>query len=376
MLRSLDEKGGIGVYTRYLTETLLAIDNRNEYVLFYREPANVGRFADGTRVTERVVSARNKALWDQVAIPRACRSERLDVLFHPKFTVPLLSPVPAIMVLHGADWFLPEAAHFYTRMDRAYIRAFMPLYLRRAAAVLSVSRLTTEHFERIFRTPPGKIRTVYFGPAPHFHRVTDATVLGAVRARYGLPERYILTLSKAAGGERKNMGGTLRAFARLHGSVPHKLVVGGQGCERFRRDYSIPDTGWGADVIFPGWLDQRDLPAVYSMSELFLYPSNQEAFPIPITEAMACGTPIVTSNANGLEEIAGDAALRVDPADDAAIAAAVLRVLNDDELCARLREAGLARAAMFSWDVCARQTLAILEDVGGRRANHGVPRTS
>jgi glycosyltransferase involved in cell wall biosynthesis len=373
MLRPLDEKGGIGVYTRYLTETLLKVDDRNEYVLFYRDPANLGRFADPPRVTERVVAARNKALWDQVAIPRACRGERLDVLFHPKFTVPLFSPVPPIMVLHGADWFLPEAARFYGRLDRIYIRAFMPLYLRRAAVVLSVSRLTTQHFERIFRTPPGKIRTVYFGPAPHFRRVTDAAVLDAVRARYGLPERYILTLSKAAGGERKNVGGTLRAYARLHGAVPHALVVGGQGCERFRGDYGIPDAGWGAGVVFPGWIDQQDLPAVYSMSELFLYPSNQEAFPIPITEAMACGTPIVTSDANGLEEIAGDAALRVDPSDDAAIADAALRVLADPALSARLAAAGLARAATFSWDACARQTLAILEETASAAAGHRVP---
>lgn len=360
MLRTLDEKGGIGVYTRYLLETLLAIDQRNEYVLFYRNPAHCGRFSGRANVTERVVKGSNKALWDQIAIPWACFRERVDVVFHPKFTVPLLAPARCVMVLHGADWFLPEAARFYGRLDRAYQAAFMPLYLRRAAVVLSVSQLTTDHFQRIFRPPPGKLETVYFGPAPHFRRVTDPAALRLVRKRYGLPDRYILTLSKPAGGDRKNIGGLLRAYALVHGGIAHKLVVGGQGCERFRADYQIPPAGWGADVVFPGWIDQEDLPAVYSGSSLFLYPSHQEAFPIPLTEAMACGTAMVTSRVNGLAEIAGEAALLVDPDNDADIAAAVGRVLADPDLRAGLERAALARSPRFSWEACARRTLEIL----------------
>jgi hypothetical protein len=179
---------------------------------------------------------------------------------------------------------------------------------------ISVSQLTTDDFVRIFDLPPGKVRTVYFGPARHFHRVDDAPALAAVRHKYQLPERFIFTLSRVGGNsERKNIRGVLDAFARLHGEFPHKLVVGGKDCVRFRDEYSIPSDGWGRDVIFPGWLDQADLPAIYSASDVYLYPSNQEAFPIPLTEAMATGTPIVTSRVNGLEEIAGPAALLVDP---------------------------------------------------------------
>jgi glycosyltransferase involved in cell wall biosynthesis len=146
--------------------------------------------------------------------------------------------------------------------------------------------------------------------------------------------------------------------------VPHKLVVGGKDCERFRDEYRIPDAGWGRDVLFPGWLDQADLPAVYSASDLYLYPSNQEAFPIPLTEAMACGTPIVTSRANGLEEIAGSAAVLVDPRDPAAIADAARRVLTDPGLSRQLAAAGLERSRLFSWENCARRTLEILEEIG------------
>ena len=372
MLRTLDEKGGIGVYSRNLIETLLDIDGGHEYVLLYRHAANLGRYAARPNVTEHLLAARNKALWDQVAVPRACRRLGVDLILHPKFTVPLLAHVPAVMVLHGADWFLPDAAQFYGRLDRTYMRVFMPLYLRSCAVAISVSQLTTDDFVRIFRLPSGKVRTVYFGPARHFRRVTDAAVLAAVRARYGLPERFIFTLAKVGGGERKNIRGVFEAFARLHGQIPHKLVVGGKDCAQFRDDYGIPTDGWGRDVLFPGWMDQADLPAVYSASDLYLYPSNQEAFPIPLTEAMACGTPIITSRANGLEEIAGTAALLVDPRNAEEIANAVRKVVLDPALSARLAAAGLERSRVFSWDTCARRTLEILEQVAGDRGRRAL----
>lgn len=363
MLRALDEKGGIGVYTRNITEELLAIDERNEYVLFYSNPENLGRYADPPRVRERLVRAPHKSVWDQLAVPYACWREKVDVLFHPKFTVPLLAPCRSVMVVHGADWFIPEYARFYKPLDVAYIRAVMPFYFRKATRVVSVSELTTQDFNRVLGLPPGKVTTIYFGPAKHFRRVEDESVLREVRQKYGLPERFILTLSKIGGGGRKNIEGVFQAFARLYGRVPHKLVVGGKDCSRFRDDYRIPASGYGADVVFPGWIDQADLPAVYSLADLYLYPSNLEAFPIPLTEAMACGTPIITSRVNGLEEIAGDAALLVDPEDPTEIADAALRVLTDPRVAAGLAAAGLKRSRIFNWSLCGERTLSLLEEV-------------
>jgi glycosyltransferase involved in cell wall biosynthesis len=366
MLRTLDEQGGIAVYSANLVEALLDAGGGHSYLMLYRSAAHSGRFGDRPGVEEQVLPARNKGWWDQVSVPKACRRAGVDIILHPKFTVPLVGSIPAVMVLHGADWFLPQAEQYYGRLDRLYMRAFMPLYLRRAAGIISVSRLTTEDFERIFQLPPGRVRTVYFGPARHFRPVSDAAARDEVRRRYRLPERFILTLSKAGGSERKNFRGVIDAYARLHGRVPHKLVVGGKGCERFRGDYDIPNSGWGRDVLFPGWLDQSDLPAIYSASSLFLYPSNQEAFPIPITEAMACGTPIVTSRANGLEEIAGDAAILIDASDPTATAAAAMSVLTDPATSERLRRAGLERSRLYSWEACARKTLSVVEEAARR----------
>jgi glycosyltransferase involved in cell wall biosynthesis len=363
MLRALDEKGGIGVYSRYLTEELLALDQQNTYVLYYRNGDHIGRFVHQGNIVERVLTAANSLVWDQISVPLACQRDKVDVVFHPKFTVPLAARCKTVMVLHGAGWFIPEFERFWKPMDLRYIKAVMPLYCRKAAAILSVSQLTTDIYNQRFGLNPGKIRTVYFGPGRQFRRVDDRVTLDRVRARYRLPDRFVLTLSKYPGGDRKNIDGILQAYALLHGKVPHRLVVGGKDCERFRQDYHLAEKDYGRDIVFPGYIAQEDLPAVYSMADLFLYPSNMEAFPIPLTEAMACGTPIVTSNGNGLREIAGEAALQVDAHSPEAIAETAYRVLNDPNLRVTLSHQALSRSAQFSWKKCARETLSVLESL-------------
>ncbi|MBX3058689.1 MAG: glycosyltransferase family 4 protein [Anaerolineae bacterium] len=375
MLRAYDEKGGIGVYSRNIVAELLRLnDGRHEFVLYYRNEAHLGQFGDYPEVTERIIRGRHKAVWDQVAIPLACRRDRLDVLFHPKFTAPFLAPCPVVMTVHGADWFVPEQAVFYGRLDVQYIRAIMPLYIKKCAAVISVSQLTTDNFNAVLRLPPDKVKTIYFAPARHFRRITDPAALQAVKTKYQLPDRFILTLTKRLGDGRKNLRQILDAYAQYHRQTenPHKLVIGGKDCHLFKAEYGLPDAGFGADIVFPDWIDQQDLPAVYSLASLYLYPSNLEAFPIPITEAMACGTPIVTSNVNGLVEIAGDAAVLVDPHDAADIAGAIGLVLSDGNRQAELSAKGLARATQFTWGRCAQETLALLEAVARHEGRHVV----
>lgn len=369
MLRALDEKGGISVYSQNIVKELLAMDEENHYVLFYRNEDHLGRFAHYPQVTEKVIRGGNKVYWDQIAIPLACWREKIDVLFHPKFTAPLLAPCPVVMVVHGADWFLPDQAQYYPWYDVILTRLSMPLYFKKCRKVISVSALTTENFYKVLNLPSAKVQTVYFGPARHFKRITNPTMLKVVQDRYNLPDRFIFTLTKLHGDGRKNLGQVFKAYAQYHKQAekPVRLVVGGKDCEQFREIYNLPQDGYGRDILFPNWINQADLPAVYSLAELYLYPSNLEAFPIPITEAMACGTPVVTSNVNGLVEIAGNAALFVDPADSDSIANAIDAVLSDPSLQAELSKKGLARSKIFSWERCVAETLAILQDAAGDR---------
>jgi glycosyltransferase involved in cell wall biosynthesis len=365
MLRSIDEKGGVGVYTRNIVKELLELDRKNEYALFYANPTNIGLFSRYANVSEHWIKGSNKAFWDQIAIPNACRNERIDLLFHPKFTVPFFAPCKAVMVVHGADWLIPEQAQFYNWLDVKYMRIILPLYFKKSALVISVSQETTDNFNRILNLPDGKVETVYFAPARNFKRITDPAALQTVKAKYNLPENFILTLTKRKGGGRKNLGQIFKAYARYYeqADMPHKLVIGGKDCHLFRDEYGISTNGYGKDILFPDWIDQADMPAVFSLASLYLYPSNLEAFPIPLTEAMACGTPILTSNVNGLKEIAGDAALLMNPNDTDSIASGIQKILEDQELREALSAKGLERSSLFTWDLCASKTLELLEKV-------------
>lgn len=365
MLRSVAQRGGVGIYARNIVEELLKIDRDNEYFLYYRDREPLGRFASFHNTHERLVEAKATLVWDQVLIPRAAKRDRIDVLFHPKFTLPLFVQAKTVMAVHGADWFLPEYRDLYHPLDVLYMRAFMPLYLRRADAVISVSNFSTHGFARAFPRYASKLRTIYFAAKDIFRPVPDAAALERIREKWKLPEHFLLTVIHYDSG-RKNFANMLQAFqiAKRSG-LPHKFVVVGRDCEKYAQDHSLDSLGLADQVQFFGWIEQADLPAIYNLADLYLYPTRVEAFPIPICEAMACGCPIVTSNETGLKEIAADAALLVDPNDPVEIADAIRRVLDDDSLRAELRRKGIARSKSFSWDNCARETLELLESLRG-----------
>lgn len=376
MLRPYDEKGGIGVYTRNLVRELLEIDGENQYFFYYKNPELVGTHSDRANVTERYVRTKNKILWDQIAIPRAARRDRVDLIFHTKFTIPLFAEAKRIMVVHGADWFLPEYSGVYNALDVLYIKTVMPRYFAACSRVLSVSNYSTDGFAQAMPRFRDRLTTTYFGPHSAFRPMDDQQELEAIRQRYDLPAKFILTVIRYDPGTRntrKNGGNMLRAFARLKQifGTDHKFVVVGKDCERYGEDYRIGELGIADDVVFPGLVDQKDLPAFYNLASLYLYPTIIEAFPIPITEAMTCGTPIVTSHGTGLEELAGDAALKVNPLDPEEIAEAIHRVLSDPSLAEQLSHRGLERAKMFSWRRCARQTLSVFEEVVGEGQREG-----
>jgi glycosyltransferase involved in cell wall biosynthesis len=312
------------------------------------------------------VRAKSKLLWDQLAIPAEARREKVDLIFHTKFTVPFLAPCKTVMSIHGASWFVhPEL--YDNKLDLAYIKAVMPLYCRRASFILSNSDLTTNDFVRILRVPREKIRTVRLGTGRHFRAIDDPAVLDAARREYGLPDKFILSVVKY--DPRKNFGNLIAAFRELRKKVPGvKLVVTGIGCEKYRDEYKLAGDGTDADVTFLGWVDQEKLPALYNLATALFFPSVYEEFGIPTCEAMACGCPPVVSKTGALPEIAGDAGLVVDPFNPAEMAGALERVWTDAALRRTLSARSLERARIFTWERCARETLESLMAVGGRRA--------
>jgi glycosyltransferase involved in cell wall biosynthesis len=388
MLRAIDDVDGQGIYIRKLCDTLFDLDTRNEYVAFYNRPSQLGRYRQRPNVREVLVSGGNKLLWDQLLIPLAARREALDILFHHKFSIPVLSHCPTVVQQRGTEyWSHPE---FYVglsgRLDRLYNRLMIPLYCRRAVRVLTNSDTLGEELIRYVGVPRAKLRTVYASADSSFHPVTDRETLDRVRRRYGLPPRpFVLMVVKGhqvlrqAGGKiltpRKNVATTLEAYGRMRrraleagaDAVP-PLVILGLGIAERLTEAVIAEHADPEVVHTPGFVDFADMPAVYSMARALLFPSRYESFGIPIVEAMACGCPVVTSNTSACPEVAGGAALLVDPDNVEELSRATERVSFDDTLANELRERGLRRAAMFSWTQSARTLLLELRTAAGTRA--------
>ena len=360
MLRAMDEKQGTGIYTQNLTDRLLAMDEKNEYVLFYKNPEFLGRYSHLPNVKEKVVSAPNKMLWDQFAIPAEVRKEKLDLLFHTKFTVPFFTTCKTVMTIHGASWFVrPDL--YPNKLDLAYIKAVMPLYCRKATFIVSNSDLTTNDFIRILKVPSEKIRTVRLGTNENFKVIADHAALDEARRQYNLPEKFILSVIRY--DARKNFKNLIAAFRLLHKRVPCKLVVTGIGCEKYGEEYALDSDGTSKDVQFLGWVDQRNLPALYNLARCKFFPSVYEEFGIPVAEAMACGCPPIVSCTGALPEVAGDAGLIVDPFNPEEMADALERVYTNDALRADLSARCLKRAEYFTWERCARETLDVLNSL-------------
>jgi glycosyltransferase involved in cell wall biosynthesis len=280
------------------------------------------------------------------------------------------------MVVHGADWYIPPYHKVYNRLDTMYIKAFMPLYFKKSDFVISVSDYSTRGYVQAMPRFKDKIGTIYFAPNRGFKRVEDPVVLETARAKYNLPEHFLLTVIRYDPGRkkhRKNFRNMVKGFARCREKygIPHKWIVVGKNCEKYGEETDLAALGVEEDVIFPGYVEQEDLPALYTLADLYLYATIIEAFPIPITEAMSCGCPIVTSKGTGLEELAGEAARLVDPYDIDEIAENIYQVLGDADCQKRLTRNGLERAQLFDWEKCARETLEVFERcVDGKIASY------
>jgi glycosyltransferase involved in cell wall biosynthesis len=394
MLRAIDDVDGQGIYIRKLCDALFEVDSRNEYVAFYSDARQAGRYGGRPNVREVVVPGGAKLLWDQVLVPLAARRERLDVLFHHKFSIPLLSPCPTVVQQRGTEYW--SHSEFFIGwsgwVDRLYNRLLIPLYCRRAVRVLTNSDTLGDELVRHAGVPRSKLRTVYAAADESFRPITDRATLAQVRQRYAFPaDPFLLMVVKGhqilgqtsgnALTPRKNVAVALEAYGRMRrrmgeaGTAAPPLVILGIGIAERLTPGAIAEYTDPVAVHTPGFVEFRDMPAVYGMARALVFPSRYESFGIPIVEAMACGCPVVTATTSACPEVAGDAALLVDPDDVDGLGSAMERVSLDDALVEELRRRGLRRAASFSWTHSALTLLSELR-TAARPARAGATSSS
>lgn len=364
MLRHYDQHGGgVKVYTRQLLDALLALPSRHELVFLYNNRARIGTYASHARVQEVAVPGKSVLAWDQIGVPAAVRKYGIDVLYNPKYSIPLLVGGPTAWVCHGLDWYvMPQASRW---IDRLSHRHLVPRYAAKADAIIAVSDITREHVIEFLKVPPAKVHRVYSGVNPAFGQAWEPDRLAEVRIRHALPPRYFLYAGAIY--PPKNFTRLIQAYAKVGPARGIPLVIAG-GENRFLSAHELGEPhrlGLDDHVKWVGWIDTDTLPGFYQMAEALLLPSLFESLGLPVLEAMASGCPVITSDCYGTREIARGAAILVNPESVDSIAAGMIRVLDEPGIRAQIISAGRERARGFTWHHCAARTLEILEEIGG-----------
>lgn len=269
---------------------------------------------------------------------------------------------PSVMTVH--DLIFERYPQHHTLANRSFLRVAMPLFVRRAGAIIAVSKHTKQDLLELYGTPAQKVFVVEEGIEEHFRPATEEEIR-QVKERHGIRRPYLLMVGTLE--PRKNHQLAFEALARLKaGGFPHCLVVAGGGGWLFDEvQKKVEQLQLAEDVLFAGRVPEEDLPALYSGASCFLMPSLYEGFGIPVLEAMACGAPVVCSKASSLPEVAGPAAIYIEQMTGEGLAQAVRRVLFDPQSTKQMRTQGLHRAARFCWREAATKTADVYAAVAG-----------
>jgi glycosyltransferase involved in cell wall biosynthesis len=354
-------KSGVGYYTENLLTNVMQMAPEHDYVVFSNRTMQEQwrRVGGETLYDRRYFPVR--AAWMQAVLPGTLSRVRPNLCHFTNYLAPLNPRCPYVVTIYDMTLFITPRFHRFKKL--VLDRTLIPHIARRADAIITVSNSARADIVRFLKVPREKIQVITGGVSPAFSPVTDPHRLAAVRAQYGLSRPYILYVGTIE--PRKNIARLIRAFAMLKSrGLPHKLAIVGQAgwhCEPVFAE--VERLGLKQDVIFTGYVPFSDLPALYSAAESMAFPSLYEGFGLPVVEAMACGTPVVTSNSSSLMEVADGAALLIDPLSVEEIAQALHRIHFDEDLRDELHQRGISRASEFTWQQSARTTLELYEAV-------------
>lgn len=363
----VERQTGVSRYSAQLLAALVARRDERRYALFASRRLR-GAILRGT-LGHVGPTLPNRWLWMQLVLPATLARLRPELCHFTNSTAPLLAPCPFVLTLHDMSLFL----HPNTQplKSRVLIRSLIPAVGRRAAAVITVSESARRDILAVLGLRPDRVHVVYEAASPAFRVIDDRSELDRVARRYGLKHPFILTVGTLE--PRKNLPRLFEAFARVcRARRDVELVVAGpwgwrtQGLRAQVDRLRLTDS-----VRFLDYIPDGELPTLYTLARASAFPSLYEGFGLPIVESMACGTPVVTSNRSAMPEVADGAAILVDPTSVASIADGLLTILSDETRHAALREAGLRRAAQFSWRTVAQRTVEVYEMVMARQTAAG-----
>lgn len=360
----LNHMTGIGRYLHGLISGFLELETLPELILYVQPSLHTDNpIRHLNRMNPRLVDIpiRHMSLRQHMAMKRYLLNEMPDIYHYPHFDLPWLNATPSVVTLHDLTHLAyPQFFSDLNKLKQIYMRLVTPYSLSKAKGVIVVSDYTRWEIKRLFPSLRVAPWTVHLGVDKRYQPLS-ATKIQFVKDKYTLPGDYILFVSERR--PHKNIIGLIEAYHQLK-RADIKLVIVGRPYSDYREpEQTVNRLGLSDRVLFLSNVGDDDLHALYNGARIFVLPSFFEGFGLPVLEAMACGAPVITSNQSALPEIAGEAALLINPNDKTELAESMGRLLEDRQLCQDLTEKGFAQAAKFTWQETARQTLMVYQRV-------------
>jgi glycosyltransferase involved in cell wall biosynthesis len=368
-----EKKHGMDIYALELIRNLQEIDHKNEYIIFVKPDI------DDTIINEtpnfKIVKLEGGFYpsWEQFTLPLAAKRAGCQILHCTSNTAPINCTIPMVITLHDIIYLeisyariLSGSATAYQKFGNIYRKLLVPRLVHKSRKNITVSHSEKNRIDKFFGLKgDNQINVVYNGVGAHFKPVTDKHELQKAKEKYQLPENFFFFLGNT--DPKKNIKRTLTAFSDfLHRTaLNYYLVIADYGQDKLQKLLEeIENKSLINRIILTGYIPNDKLPAIYSQSKVFLYPSLRESFGIPMLEAMACGIPVLSSNTESMPEIAGKAACLVNPFKPEEITDAMIKLVNDEQLKISMIQNGFERISEFSWRITAQKVLEQYRELG------------
>lgn len=355
-------RAGIGKYTHALLCALGEVASEHDFALYANRPIPPDPALSHVNYPTSYFP-RSRWLWEQTILPRTMQRDGIDVFHFPNNSAPLTTRIPYIVTIHDASLFLHRQYHPWQRV--VALRLMMPQIARRAAKIITVSHHARRELQQVLKLPAEKFEVIYQGVGAHFQPTATPNIAAAIRKKHGLPNQYILYVGTLE--PRKNLRRLLEAFAELKRCPDQRqtklVIVGANGWHMPNFEQQIDGLNLRDCIVRLGYVPESDLPTIYSLATCLAFPSLHEGFGIPPLEAMACGTPVLTSHNSAMSEVCGDAAFYIDPVDTQSIKEGLHSLLCNHQRQNELRKAGFCRVRDFTWRETARKTAHLYAEV-------------